>query len=84
MKAGARYFDERLRKGKLKAVRAEINTGSTRLVDAAVQEFVERNNFNVVAHSSRLLKKSAAQNGFLPAQPVAFGFKVFGADDIPA
>lgn len=51
LKAGARYFDERLRKGKLKALRAEINTGSTRLVDAVVQEFVVRNNLNVIAHS---------------------------------
>lgn len=35
-------------------------------------------------NTSRLLKKSAAQNGFLPAQPAAFGFRALGADGIPA
>ena len=51
LKAGARYFDERLRTRELEALRAEINTGSTRMVSAAVQEFVDCSNLNVVAHS---------------------------------
>jgi hypothetical protein len=34
--------------------------------------------------SSRLLKKLAARNVFLSAQPAAFGFKFFGVDGMRA
>lgn len=35
-------------------------------------------------HESRVLKKSAARNGFLSAQPAAFGFGSFSADGLRA
>jgi hypothetical protein len=36
--------------------------------------------FGRAARINRLLKKSAMRNGFLLAQPAAFGFGSFGAD----
>jgi hypothetical protein len=35
-------------------------------------------------HENRLLKKSAARNVFLSAQPAAFGFKFLGVEGMRA
>ncbi|SOC03624.1 hypothetical protein SAMN05877809_10316 [Rhodobacter sp. JA431] len=51
LKAGARYHDERLRTKKLEALRAEISSGKTRLVDVAVQEFVDQRKLDVAPGS---------------------------------
>lgn len=51
LKASMRHFDERLRKGKLKALRAEIATGNTRLVNATVQAFIDRHHIAVARES---------------------------------
>ncbi|ETD81023.1 site-specific integrase [Rhodobacter capsulatus] len=51
LKASMRHFDERLRKSKLKALRAEIATGNTRLVNATVQEFINRHHIAVARDS---------------------------------
>ena len=67
-------------------------------VSAAAAAYVTEHGASVVMHESypskitdllsailnRLLKKSAARNGFLSAQPAAFGFGTFGADGIRA
>jgi len=48
LKAGARHFDAQHRARKLNALRAEVSNGGTRLVDAAVQEFVDLHNLAVI------------------------------------
>jgi integrase len=52
LKAGARHFGAKLRNRRLAALQASLASGDTRLVDAAVQKYVDENQLNVRKGSS--------------------------------
>jgi hypothetical protein len=85
MKAGARYFDEKIRSRRLAALQSSLTSGDTRFVDAAVQQFVEDNKLNIAIGSTewrelshrlsveltRLFESVHAQGGACPSpQPL--------------
>ena len=47
LKAGARHFDEKNRGRRLVALRAALTSGETRLVDAAIQQFISDNSLSI-------------------------------------
>lgn len=52
MKAGARYFDEKIRSRRLAALQSSLTSGDTRFIDVAVQQFVEDNKLNITIGST--------------------------------
>lgn len=52
MKAGARYFDEKIRSRRLAALQSSLASGDTRFIDVAVQQFVEDNKLNIAIGST--------------------------------